>query len=591
MGSIVPPEFTPERLARYRRDPIAFLEEQYVCRNAHTGRNELVRLEPWQRKLLGDILATRRPDGRRRYNMALIGLAKKNGKSEMGAMVATWFAFCDEPEGEIVIAANDMEQASTITFKRVARAIRNNPVLARECKIGRYEIRVLATGTVIRAIAHDTPGAAGNMANCTIFDELWGLRDREFYHQLTQNPVRKQPLTLITTYAGYDRNSLLYELYERGRRGDDPAFYFFWPEGEDAANPASWVTREYLEQQRRRLPAQVFRRLHCNQWSTPDEPSPERVVVERRERQLHTAVRYGVSQALLRAVALTRGVTMAEVVAEEWGLPAPGEPVPIHAQSGGERYHNADKMIARRVASLPHALVDDVAEQLGQDGSRLVRYVRWLVGRIRTLGGPDYNPTIHLDVHGALGQICEGNLGRVLGQLHALELASRPYALRIESPVILESRAAQIEALRTLREYVRFRKMNVQLVADEWANTLEDVRAFVDAQAADVIQIKMPDLGGVHNAVEAVLACRAGGVGAFLGGSCCETDLSARASVHVALATRPDFLWPSRAWAWTRASCWCRTRWPARWPGFSRVKCEVEVGTMDTNYLDNGTFA
>ncbi len=289
---------------------------------------------------------------------------------------------------------------------------------------------------------------------------------------------------------------------------------------------------------RRDLLTAPFRALR----STPDEPSPERVVVERRERQLHTAVRYGVSQALLRAVALTRGVTMAEVVAEEWGLPAPGEPVPIHAQSGGERYHNADKMIARRVASLPHALVDDVAEQLGQDGSRLVRYVRWLVGRIRTLGGPDYNPTIHLDVHGALGQICEGNLGRVLGQLHALELASRPYALRIESPVILESRAAQIEALRTLREYVRFRKMNVQLVADEWANTLEDVRAFVDAQAADVIQIKMPDLGGVHNAVEAVLACRAGGVGAFLGGSCCETDLSARASVHVALATRPDFL-------------------------------------------------
>ena len=281
MGKVNPPGFTAGRLARYRRDPIAFLEEQYVCRNAHTGRNELVRLEAWQRKLLGDILATRRPDGRRQYNMALIGLGKKNGKSEMGAMVATWFAFCDEPEGEIVIAANDMEQASTITFKRAARAIRNNPVLARECKIGRYEIRVLATGTVIRAIAHDTPGAAGNMANCTIFDELWGLRDREFFHQLTQNPVRKQPLTLITTYAGYDRNSLLYELYERGKRGDDPSFYFFWPEGEEAANPASWVTRGYLDQQRRRLPAQVFRRLHCNQWSTPDEPFVEAWQVER----------------------------------------------------------------------------------------------------------------------------------------------------------------------------------------------------------------------------------------------------------------------------------------------------------------------
>jgi methylaspartate ammonia-lyase len=40
----------------------------------------------------------------------------------------------------------------------------------------------------------------------------------------------------------------------------------------------------------------------------------------------------------------------------------------------------------------------------------------------------------------------------------------------------------------------------------------------------------------------AVLACKAGGVGAFLGGSCAETDISARVAVHVALATRPDLI-------------------------------------------------
>jgi methylaspartate ammonia-lyase len=107
---------------------------------------------------------------------------------------------------------------------------------------------------------------------------------------------------------------------------------------------------------------------------------------------------------------------------------------------------------------------------------------------------------------------------------------------------MMESREAQIEAIKTLREYVRLRKMQVQLVVDEWANTLEDIRAFVDAQAAHVIQIKMPDLGSVHNSVEAVLACKSGEVGAFLGGSCCETDLSAKVSVHIALATRPDMM-------------------------------------------------
>jgi methylaspartate ammonia-lyase len=260
------------------------------------------------------------------------------------------------------------------------------------------------------------------------------------------------------------------------------------------------------------------------------------------ERPLHTATRYGVSQALLKAVALTRGVTMAEVIADEWDLPQPGRPVPIHAQTGSERCSNADKMIARRVASLPHALVEDIPQQLGEDGEQLVSYVRWLKKRIVELGGAEYRPAIHLDVHGALGRIYEDNLGRVLGFLYRLESSVQPWILRVESPVIEESRAEQIETLRTLREYVRFRKMAVQIVADEWANTLEDIQAFVEAEAVDMIQIKMPDLGGVHNAVDAVLACKDGGVGALLGGSCAETDLSARVAVHVALATQPDIV-------------------------------------------------
>ena len=281
-------------------------------------------------------------------------------------------------------------------------------------------------------------------------------------------------------------------------------------------------------------------RLWGNVQEEEKKPIPtERITVERR---LHTAVRYGVSQALLKAVALARGVTMTEVVAEEWGLPLPDSPVPIHAQCGANRYAGADKMIARRVASLPHTLVDNIPEHLGEDAIVLTRYARWLKARIQELGGEDYRPTIHLDVHGTLGQIFDNELGHVLGRLYALELAVQPYSLRVECPVLMESRGAQIEAMKTLREYVRFRKMKVQLVADEWANTLDDIRAFVDAQAADMIQIKMPDLGSVHNSVEAVLACKAGGVGAFLGGSCAETDLSARVSVHVALATRPDII-------------------------------------------------
>jgi methylaspartate ammonia-lyase len=260
------------------------------------------------------------------------------------------------------------------------------------------------------------------------------------------------------------------------------------------------------------------------------------------ERRLHTAVRYGVSQALLQAVARARGVTMAEVITEEWDLPLPEAPIPIHAQSGSERAYHAEKMIVHRIASLPHGLADDLPKQLGRDGSEMTHYLQWLSRRIAELGGEEYQPTIHLDLQGALGRIYDNQLGRVLGQLYSWQLAAQPYPLRIECPVLLESREAQIEAMKTLRDYIRLRKMSIQIVADEWANTVEDIRAFLDAGAADMIQIKMPDLGSIHNAVEASLACQDAGAAAFLGGSYAETDLSARASVHVALACRSDLI-------------------------------------------------
>lgn len=290
---------------------------------------------------------------------------------------------------------------------------------------------------------------------------------------------------------------------------------------------------------RRALLSAPFRAIRAASRAEAPPPELERIFPGGR---LHTAVRYGISQALLAAVALDRGTTMAEVIARDWDLPTPRQPVPLHAQCGHERQQNAEKMIVRRIASLPHVLVDDVAKQVGPSGGEMTRYLRWLRERIDRLGGEGYRPTIHLDLYGALGQITDHQPGRMLGQIFGWKTAAGPYPLRLESPVLMEGREAQIEALRTLKEYVRARGLDVQLAADEWANTLEDIRAFVEAGAADAIQVKMPDLGSIHNAVDALLACKAAGVVAFLGGSYAETDLSARIAAHVALGAGADLL-------------------------------------------------
>ncbi|MPZ45266.1 MAG: hypothetical protein GEV05_18100 [Betaproteobacteria bacterium] len=71
---------------------------------------------------------------------------------------------------------------------------------------------------------------------------------------------------------------------------------------------------------------------------------------------------------------------------------------------------------------------------------------------------------------------------------------------------------------------------------------LADIKRFAAAQASDFVQIKTPDLGSIHNTIEAVLYCKANGMGACLGGTANETDHSTRISCHIGLACQPDFM-------------------------------------------------
>jgi methylaspartate ammonia-lyase len=252
---------------------------------------------------------------------------------------------------------------------------------------------------------------------------------------------------------------------------------------------------------------------------------------------LHTAVRYGVTQAVLAAVAHSRRLTMAEVVRDEYDTGAPLLPVPLYAQTGDDRYGNAEKMILKGVDVLPHGLINNVAEKFGPSGEILAGYVRWLVGRIGDLApSPGYRPRLHLDLYGCAGLAFGGDTEAVAAYLAELGRIAQPYDLVIEHPIDAGSREAQIATFRRLRDRLSELGSGVRIAVDEWCNTLDDVRAFVAAGAADVIHVKTPDLGSIGNTVEALLLARDAGLGAYCGGTCNETDRSAQVTAHVAMA-------------------------------------------------------
>lgn len=256
--------------------------------------------------------------------------------------------------------------------------------------------------------------------------------------------------------------------------------------------------------------------------------------------RLHAGVRYGLSQAWLDAVARASHRLPCEVIADEYGIELSLTPIRIFAQTGDDRYLNADKMILKEVDVLPHGLINNIPDKLGRDGGRLLDYVAWLRQRILSKrASPYYHPELHIDVYGTLGIIFDAEVPAIASYLASLAQAAAPFALRIEGPVDMGDRLVHYETLQALRTELRRRELRVEIAADEWCNSIADIQLLAEMQAVDMVQIKTPVLGGLTNSIAAVLLCRKHGLKAYLGGTCNETERSAQLCVHVAIATSP----------------------------------------------------
>ncbi len=256
----------------YQGNIIKFLEDQYHI----IETKEPVVLEDWQKQRIFEPLFELDTEGLRKYSLAVIGLPKKNSKSCMASMVANFFLFQDENYGEIILTANSKEQSSWIIFDKLKKSLQMNKRQLREVRIYEDVIEVKKTGTIARVIAPNYKTGSGTNPSLVVWDELWAMeldRERKFWDELTTVPTRKNPLTLVVSYAGFDELSLLYELYQRGIAKTDKEMFFIWSH----RNLASWVTKKYLDKQRERLRPNTYLRLHECRWTSSESAfvSPE----------------------------------------------------------------------------------------------------------------------------------------------------------------------------------------------------------------------------------------------------------------------------------------------------------------------------
>jgi methylaspartate ammonia-lyase len=229
---------------------------------------------------------------------------------------------------------------------------------------------------------------------------------------------------------------------------------------------------------------------------------------------------------------------MAEVIRQEYGIKETHyEPVAVFTQSGDERYSNADKMIIKEADVLPHALINNVQTKLGLNGEILLEYVNWLRNRILKLRvRQDYNPILHIDTYGTLGIAFNYDVLKMVEYIKTLCDAAAPFKLRIEGPVDTGDSEGTMNYLIEITKMLDEKNIPVEIVADEWCNTLEDIILFADKKAGHMLQIKTPDLGGVNNVAEAIIYCNKKHIGSYCGGTCNETNISSEVTTNIAIA-------------------------------------------------------
>lgn len=252
---------------------------------------ELLELRPWQHKLLDGLFAED-ADGRLRHRAALIGMARKNGKSALGAGIGLWSLFTGDAGGEVYSVAGTRDQAR-IVFGIARRMVELDPELSEVAKLYRDAIEVPDSGAVYRVLSREAGASEGLSPTMVIFDEVHVQPDDELWNVMQLGAAaRREPMLIGITTAGsksdnHGRDSLCYRLYQHGVRVaskeiDDPTFFFSWWEpkggaGADHTDPKVWAeanpglgdlcSLEDFESTVGRTPEAEFRTKRTNVWT------------------------------------------------------------------------------------------------------------------------------------------------------------------------------------------------------------------------------------------------------------------------------------------------------------------------------------
>lgn len=193
-------------------DPVAAMRpvefaERFCVHSKGEWAGQPVILEPWQVFIVGSLFGWKRANGRRRFRKAMVAIARKNGKTTLGAVIGLYLQIADnEPGAEIYCAATKKDQAKLVYdealrmvqaspwLKQAIQHRKNPPVMYSEWNQSKFE-----------PLGKDSERLDGLNPHGAILDEVHAHPDSGMYDVLDSGMgARRQPLLVCITTAGFN---------------------------------------------------------------------------------------------------------------------------------------------------------------------------------------------------------------------------------------------------------------------------------------------------------------------------------------------------------------------------------------------------
>lgn len=279
---------------------------------------------PPQDFIIGSLFGWKKKDGARRFRRAYIEQGKGNGKSPLAGGIGLIGLTADGEAGAQIYSAGATKDQAAILFADAVKMVKKSPALKSRLDMSggegkEHNIAYLKTSSFFRPVSRETKKTgSGPRPHFALVDELHEHPDGGVLEILERGfKFRRQPLLLMITNSGSDRNSACYTEHEHAVRvaagnreaKDEDAFYLgeviddstfsyvcaldvgddpledpkCWPKANPLLNVT--ITQEYLAgvvKQGKDIPAKLnnILRLHFCVWTEAETAWMTRAVLE-----------------------------------------------------------------------------------------------------------------------------------------------------------------------------------------------------------------------------------------------------------------------------------------------------------------------